>query len=90
MSVSRRPFREFPRMYSKELSMPRVRVNNKALNKEYIDSGRWKCNKSPSGAHYWIIIHDQMKCKHCNEHRQVLVPSNLTFQVINTKGPPPG
>ena len=50
------------------------RMNNTAKNKEYIDSGSWKCDKSPGGAHYWIISRDQMTCKHCTENRQIVVP----------------
>jgi hypothetical protein len=52
--------------------LPRISTNTAAKNKEYIDSGRWKCDESPSGAHHWIIIHDQMTCKHCAENRKVL------------------
>jgi hypothetical protein len=48
--------------------------NNKAKEREYIDSGSWRCDKSPSGAHHWIVIGDQMNCKHCNINRQVSVP----------------
>ena len=47
--------------------------NGKVIDKEYIDSGSWKCDKSPSGAHHWIINEDQMECKYCKENRRVLV-----------------
>jgi hypothetical protein len=40
-------------------------------NKEYIASDRWKCEKSPSGAHYWIIQSYQMTCKYCSYHKEV-------------------
>jgi hypothetical protein len=43
--------------------------------KDYIKSGTWKCRKSPRGAHYWIVDHNQMTCKHCNEKR----PISVTF-----------
>ena len=33
--------------------------SNTAKNKEYLDSGSWKCDKSPSGAHHWIISQNQ-------------------------------
>ena len=39
-------------------------------NKEYIESGRWKCDKSPGGAHHWIIGNHQMTCKYCNCSKQ--------------------
>jgi len=62
-------------IFAKEWSLMRNRMTSAATNKEYIDPGRWKCEKSPSGAHYWIISQDQVSCKHCAENRQILVPS---------------
>jgi hypothetical protein len=38
-------------------------------DKEYLTSDRWKCGKSPSGAHYWIIHAYQMTCKYCEESK---------------------
>ncbi|MBA7582178.1 hypothetical protein ES708_24098 [subsurface metagenome] len=37
----------------------------------YLKSGVWKCSKSPTGAHYWIIRGEMMRCKYCGEERQV-------------------
>jgi hypothetical protein len=34
-------------------------------DKEFITSERWKCDKSPSGAHYWMIHGYEMTCKYC-------------------------
>jgi hypothetical protein len=34
-------------------------------NHEFVASDRWKCGKSPSGAHHWIIQKNQMTCKYC-------------------------
>ena len=31
---------------------------------EYLKGDRWKCGKSPTGAHYWVIG-KQMVCKYC-------------------------
>jgi hypothetical protein len=42
---------------------------NAADNKEFISSGRWKCEQSPSGAHHWIIISYEMTCKYCNNRK---------------------
>jgi hypothetical protein len=54
-------------------------INLTAKNKEYFNSGGWKCDKSPGGAHYWIVSEGHMTCKHCMENR--LVPPNpYTFQ----------
>jgi hypothetical protein len=44
---------------------------NVSGEKEYVASGSWKCDKSPSGAHHWIIEHNQMTCRHCNNSRQI-------------------
>jgi hypothetical protein len=41
-------------------------------NKEFIESDRWKCDKSPSGAHHWIIHSYDMTCKYCSSSKQVL------------------
>jgi hypothetical protein len=38
-------------------------------DREYLASDRWKCGKSPSGAHYWIIRTYQMTCKYCDERK---------------------
>ena len=40
-------------------------------DKEYLESGNWKCSKSPSKAHYWLISDGDMKCKYCSEVRDV-------------------
>jgi hypothetical protein len=40
-------------------------------DQEFFSSERWKCNKSPSGAHYWIINIDSMTCKFCNDSKPV-------------------
>jgi hypothetical protein len=40
-------------------------------DKEYLTSDRWKCDKSPSGAHYWIIHSYEMTCKFCSEIKPV-------------------
>jgi len=40
-------------------------------DREFIASDRWKCEKSPSEAHYWIIQRYQMTCKYCNSSKEV-------------------
>jgi len=43
----------------------------KILDKQYMDKGDWKCDKSPTSAHYWIITKERigkiMTCKHCGQ-----------------------
>jgi hypothetical protein len=51
--------------------LPSIIPGNKAPNKAYLNSERWKCDKSPSGAHHWIISQGQMNCKYCCENRLV-------------------
>jgi hypothetical protein len=36
---------------------------------EYLANGQWKCRKSPTGAHYWLIVNQCMTCRYCSEHR---------------------
>jgi hypothetical protein len=38
-------------------------------NQEYMASDRWKCLKSPSGAHHWIVESAQMTCKYCESSK---------------------
>jgi hypothetical protein len=40
-------------------------------DKEFITSDRWKCEKSESGAHFWIIQSYEMTCKYCHNTKQV-------------------
>jgi hypothetical protein len=40
-------------------------------DKEYLISGRWKCEKSPSGAHHWMVARYEMTCRYCNDNRQM-------------------
>ena len=50
-------------------------------DKIYYKSGRWKCDKSPSGAHYWLVRTHDMECKYCHEVRQLKqVTKRLSFQ----------
>ncbi len=56
-----------------------ITENGKVREKEYIESGRWKCAKSPTGAHHWHITEDQMVCIHCKENRRALaIPESAT------------
>jgi hypothetical protein len=49
--------------------------------KDYLESDSWKCDKSPSGAHFWIIgpitykngmVIIYEKCKFCSKERSVV------------------
>ena len=52
--------------------------------KVYFESGSWKCEKSPSGAHHWFIIHFQMTCRYCGLSKQVPNPNKeLTRPPVN-------
>lgn len=52
---------------------------------DYMKSGRWKCPKSPTGAHYWIeakvkrVEPGTFVCKYCWEVRK----RNITFNPYN-------
>jgi hypothetical protein len=49
----------------------RTGATNTSDNKEYFSSNRWKCEKSPSGAHFWIIVAYEMTCKYCNNNKSL-------------------
>jgi hypothetical protein len=38
---------------------------------EYLAEGQWKCSKSPTGAHYWVVVRRIMTCKYCSENRHL-------------------
>ena len=44
-------------------------------DKGYMDSGSWKCDLSPTGAHHWIIAKAKsgkdMTCKYCHNIRHL-------------------
>jgi hypothetical protein len=40
-------------------------------NREFIASDRWKCGKSPGGAHYWMIQNYLMTCRYCNNSKEI-------------------
>ena len=48
--------------------MPYIKDRN---FKQYLESESWKCDKSPSGAHHWIIGGLEQTCKFCGEVREV-------------------
>jgi len=31
----------------------------------YVESGDWRCDKSPTGAHHWIISNGTQRCVYC-------------------------
>ena len=37
----------------------------------YLNSDVWKCKKSPTGAHYWIVGADKMRCQYCKKTKPV-------------------
>ena len=55
---------------------PKARTTNEEKRRfsretPYIKSRAWKCPKSPTGAHHWIIRGEMMWCKYCPEERRV-------------------
>ena len=57
----------------------------KAADIEYFESGRWKCHKSPTGAHHSAITGKTMKCKYCGEKRDVILPNKIILPYIRNK-----
>jgi hypothetical protein len=52
-----------------------VHVRQKSMkvseNHEFLVSDRWKCSKSSSGAHHWLIEGGQMTCRYCELNKPV-------------------
>ncbi len=40
---------------------------------EYLKGGSWKCNKSPTQAHHWIV-RSQITCKYCLQVKPLKLP----------------
>jgi CRISPR/Cas system-associated exonuclease Cas4 (RecB family) len=38
---------------------------------EYLAEEQWRCSKSPTEAHYWVIVSQSMTCKYCSENRDL-------------------
>lgn len=37
-------------------------------DKAYMESGSWKCKKSPTGAHHWIGVYGNLfRCRWCHK-----------------------
>jgi len=53
--------------------MNRNKLEN--AEQEYLESGHWKCSKSPTGAHYRIILKGKERCKYCGDVRKSHPPS---------------
>lgn len=62
---------EYFRMYPNKL---------KKKDEVYVREGKWKCSKSPSGAHHWIVsggkveakvVSYPMHCKYCKEKKTI-------------------
>ncbi len=40
------------------------------MKANYLAEGQWKCSKSPTGAHHWVVVSRSMTCKHCAQIRE--------------------
>jgi len=38
---------------------------------EYLDEGQWRCSKSPTEAHHWVVVRQIITCKYCSERRDL-------------------
>jgi hypothetical protein len=48
--------------------------------RNYKDSGAWKCKKSPTKAHFWTGDNVSITCKYCGEERFI---DRVTLGVYN-------
>ena len=53
--------------------------------KKYLESDVWKCRKSPTGAHHWIVTESKERCKYC--HKIKIVEVNRPSDVYLRKAP---
>ncbi len=45
------------------------------------DKGKlWYCQKSPTGAHHWIITTHQGRCKYCQAVQELPTPASSAFK----------
>jgi len=38
---------------------------------EYLAEEQWRCSKSPTEAHHWVVVRQSMTCKYCLESRDL-------------------
>jgi hypothetical protein len=38
-----------------DIELAKTFINIEKADRDYYNSGRWKCPKSPSGAHFWFV-----------------------------------
>jgi hypothetical protein len=38
---------------------------------EYLAEEQWRCSKSPTEAHHWVVVRQNMTCKYCSESRDL-------------------
>ena len=43
----------------------------KDTHNDYVQAGLWKCDKSPTGAHHWIVVSFNQTCKYCGSSRDL-------------------
>ncbi len=48
-------------------------TGRQSIDTYYIESKMWKCDESPTGAHYWLL-NDHMFCIHCKETKEIPEP----------------
>ena len=46
---------------------------------KYLAEGQWRCNKSMTGAHCWVVIRQSMTCKHCLVNRGLSLETAMPY-----------
>lgn len=43
----------------------------------------WRCIPSPTGAHHWVVSHDDssQKCKYCDEYKELDIPNAKVLDI---------
>ena len=59
---------------------------NVFADKIYLESGSWKCDKSPTGAHYFIGDSNVIQCKYCGQTKDGLPKQEDLLQKGRLRG----
>jgi len=55
-------------------------------DRKYVESGRWKCKESPTGAHHWVELESgKFTCKYCLESRVITVAYSWLVDNVEEK-----
>ena len=65
-------------------------MSNVIAYEQYIKNENWKCSKSPTSAHHWIVSGGYSECKYCHkiekvEYRSIFMTNRSIFMMKRSK-----